>query len=43
MESAAGDEDLSIESEFATTIKYIDLNLRQKADLFFAELCIRTL
>lgn len=34
MESAASDEELSIESEFATTIKYIDLYLRQKTDLF---------
>jgi len=33
-ESAARDEELSIESEFATTIKYIDLYLRQKTDLF---------
>ena len=33
-ESAAGDEELSIESEFATTIKYIDLYLQQKTDLF---------
>ncbi|RPI37974.1 MAG: hypothetical protein EHM53_09705 [Methanoregulaceae archaeon] len=33
-ESAARDEELSIESEFATTIKYIDLSLRQKTDLF---------
>lgn len=29
-ESAARDEELSIESEFATTIKYIDLYLQQK-------------
>ena len=34
MESAASDEELSIESEFATTIKYIDLYLQQKTDLF---------
>jgi hypothetical protein len=34
IESAASDEELSIESEFATTIKYIDLYLRQKTDLF---------
>ena len=34
MEHAAGDEELSIESEFAATIKYIDLYLRQKTDLF---------
>jgi hypothetical protein len=33
-ESAASDEELSIESEFATTIKYIDLYLQQKTDLF---------
>ena len=30
----ASDEELSIESEFAATIKYIDLYLRQKTDLF---------
>ena len=34
MEHAAWDEELSIESEFAATIKYIDLYLRQKTDLF---------
>jgi len=34
MEHAAGDEELSIESEFAATIRYIDLYLRQKTDLF---------
>jgi hypothetical protein len=34
MEHAASDEELSIESEFAATIKYIDLYLRQKTDLF---------
>lgn len=34
MEPAAGDEELSIESEFAATMKYIDLYLRQKTDLF---------
>jgi len=33
-ESAACDEELSIESEFAATIKYIDLYLQQKTDLF---------
>ena len=33
-ESAASDEELSIESEFATTIKYIDIYLQQKTDLF---------
>jgi len=34
MEDTAGDEESSIESEFAATIKYIDLYLRQKTDLF---------
>jgi len=34
MEETACDEELSIESEFAATIKYIDLYLRQKTDLF---------
>jgi len=34
MEHAASDEELSIESEFAHTIQYIDLYLRQKTDLF---------
>lgn len=34
MEHAAGDEELSMESEFAATIKCIDLYLRQKTDLF---------
>jgi hypothetical protein len=34
MEPDTGDEELSIESEAAATIKYIDLYLRQKTDLF---------
>jgi hypothetical protein len=34
MEETAFDEESSIESEFAATIKYIDLYLRQKTDLF---------
>jgi len=34
MDKAAGNEELSIESEFARTIKYIDLYLQQKTDLF---------
>ena len=34
MEETACDEESSIESEFAATIKYIDLYLRQKTDLF---------
>ena len=34
MGNAASDDELSIESEFAATIKYIDLYLRQKTDLF---------
>ena len=34
MDETACDEELSIESEFAATIKYIDLYLRQKTDLF---------
>jgi hypothetical protein len=34
MEHSACDDDASIESQFATTVKYIDLYLRQKADLF---------
>jgi hypothetical protein len=34
MEPHARDEGASVESEFATTIKYLDLYLRQKTDLF---------
>jgi hypothetical protein len=34
MDNARGDEDLSVESEFADTVRYIDLYLRQKTDLF---------
>jgi hypothetical protein len=34
MEPDARDEAASVESEFATTIKYLDLYLRQKTDLF---------
>jgi len=34
MTHSACDDDESIESQFATTVKYIDLYLRQKADLF---------
>jgi hypothetical protein len=34
MEETAFDEESSIESEFAATIKYIDIYLRQKTDLF---------
>jgi len=34
MEEETCDEDPSVESEFAATIKYIDLYLRQKTDLF---------
>jgi hypothetical protein len=34
MEHAACDEELSMEAEFATTIKYIDLYLQQKTDLY---------
>jgi hypothetical protein len=34
MEETACDKESTIESEFATTIKYIDLYLRQKTDLF---------
>jgi hypothetical protein len=34
MEETACDEELSMESEFAATIKYLDLYLRQKTDLF---------
>jgi hypothetical protein len=34
MEETAFDEESSIESEFAATIKYIDIYLRQKSDLF---------
>jgi hypothetical protein len=34
MEETAGTEEPSIESEFARTIKYIDLYLQQKTDLF---------
>lgn len=34
MEPDAGDSEPSVESEFATTVKYLDLYLRQKTDLF---------
>jgi hypothetical protein len=34
MEPDTRDEEASVESEFATTIKYLDLYLRQKTDLF---------
>ncbi|HVP24396.1 MAG TPA: hypothetical protein VMS81_00255 [Methanomicrobiales archaeon] len=34
MEHAARDEELSVESQFAALIRYIDLYLRQKTDLF---------
>jgi hypothetical protein len=34
MDPSAYDDDVSIESQFATTIKYIDLYVRQKTDLF---------
>ena len=34
MEETACDEELSVESEFAATIKYIDLYFQQKTDLF---------
>lgn len=34
MDSAAGKEEQTIESEFARTIKYIDLYMQQKTDLF---------
>src|SRR5674476_1103380 len=34
MEEAAGSEEPSIDSEFARTIKYIDLYIQQKTDLF---------
>jgi hypothetical protein len=34
MDTAAGNEEPSMESEFARTIKYIDLYLLQKTDLF---------
>jgi hypothetical protein len=34
MEETACDEELSMESEFAAMIKYLDLYLRQKTDLF---------
>jgi hypothetical protein len=36
MEPAASD-DVSVESEFTATIKYIDLYLRQKTDLFLQQ------
>jgi len=36
MDPAASD-DLSVESEFAATMKYIDLYLRQKTDLFLQQ------
>ena len=34
MDQTTCDEEESIESEFATTIKYFDIYLRQKTDLF---------
>jgi len=34
MEEAAGSEEPPIDSEFARTIKYIDLYIQQKTDLF---------
>ena len=34
MEPDTRDEEASVESEIATTIKYLDLYLRQKTDLF---------
>jgi len=34
MDTAAGVEEQTIESEFARTIKYIDLYMQQKTDLF---------
>jgi hypothetical protein len=34
MEETACDEGSTVESEFAATVKYIDLYLRQKTDLF---------
>jgi hypothetical protein len=34
MDQASCDEELSVESEFARTFRYIDLYLRQKTDLF---------
>jgi hypothetical protein len=34
MEEAAGTEEPSIETEFVRTIKYIDLYMQQKTDLF---------
>ena len=37
MEQAASPEESSIESELAETIKYIDLYIRQKTDLFLQQ------
>ena len=34
MDQAPGEEELTVESEFARTVGYIDLYLRQKTDLF---------
>jgi len=34
MEPEACDEDVSVESDLATTVRYLDLWLRQKTDLF---------
>jgi len=34
MEPDAGDKEASVESEFTTTARYLDLYLRQKTDLF---------
>jgi hypothetical protein len=41
MEQDPCDEELSIESELAATIKYIDLYLRQKTDLFLQQYVFR--
>jgi hypothetical protein len=41
MEEEACDEESSIESEFAATVKYIDLYLRQKTDLFLQNYVFR--
>lgn len=34
MDTAAGNEDHTVESEFVRTIKYMDLYMQQKTDLF---------
>jgi len=37
MDHAAGEEELSVEAEFAETVRFLDLYLRQKTDLFLQD------